>query len=124
VSQSGTYPKRFTDFRPEDTKDKDRIAADIVGEGLKMDCEVMVTPEATKMWRLLGSLGSHDLSAMREALGMPTAVLGSSLRLPFWRCVSTFLNFYLKPANQYQRSLPIPRFLCQLRIGHRQHPPI
>ena len=85
VSQSGTYPKRFTDFRPEDTKDKDAKAADILEQGLQKDSGVAVTPESTTMWRLLGGLGSHDLSVMREALGMPTSVLGASLGFPFWK---------------------------------------
>ena len=85
VSQSGTYPKRFTDFRPEDTKDKDAKAADILEQGLQKDSGVGVTPESTMMWRLLGGLGSHDLSVMREALGMPTAVIGASLGFPFWK---------------------------------------
>jgi hypothetical protein len=34
---------------------------------------------------MLGSLGSHDLSAMREALGKPDKIVGSSLQLPFWK---------------------------------------
>lgn len=37
------------------------------------------------MWRILGGLGSHDLSVMREALGMPEKIVGSSLGFPFWK---------------------------------------
>lgn len=40
------------------------------------------------MWRILGGLGSHDLSAMREALGMPNKVLGANLGYPFWKWVN------------------------------------
>ena len=36
------------------------------------------------MLAILGGLGSHDLSAMREAIGMPRSVLGASLRWPLW----------------------------------------
>jgi hypothetical protein len=124
VSQSGTYPKRFTDFRPEDTTDKDQKAADIVRYALTTECDVPVTSESIQMWRLLGSLGSHDLSAMREALGTPTAVLGASLGSPFWRLTSTLSTLYLQTADPCQRSLPISRVLRQLRIGHRQYPSI
>ena len=44
-----------------------------------------VTPETTLMWRVFGGLGSHDLSVMREVLGMPEKVVGSSLGFPFWK---------------------------------------
>jgi hypothetical protein len=46
---------------------------------------IAVTPESTSMWRMFGGLGSHDLSVMREVLGMPEKVVGSSLELPFWK---------------------------------------
>jgi hypothetical protein len=36
------------------------------------------------MLALLGELGSHDLSAMREILGLPTKCLGASLTWPIW----------------------------------------
>ena len=85
VSQSGTFPKVFTDFAPEVVQDKNDRASEIVHQALSVECGIPVTVESTKMWRLLGGLGSHDLSAMREALGMPQRALGASLKLPFWR---------------------------------------
>jgi predicted dehydrogenase len=39
------------------------------------------------------SLGTHDLSAMREILGMPQKVLGSSLGMPFWTVLFQFDGF-------------------------------
>jgi hypothetical protein len=54
-------------------------------QGLTIECGVPVSPESSLMWNLLGGLGSHDLSAMREALGMPTSVIGASLGFPFWK---------------------------------------
>lgn len=44
-----------------------------------------MTPDTARMWRVLGGLGSHDLSVMREALGMPERVIGASLRFPIWK---------------------------------------
>jgi hypothetical protein len=85
VGQSGTFPKVFSDFTPEDAKDRSAKGADIVHQALSVESGVPVTPDSTKMWRLLGGLGSHDLSAMREVLGMPQRVIGASLALPFWR---------------------------------------
>ena len=56
-----------------------KTALEIEAGGIK------VTPESSRMWRLFGGLGSHDLSVMREALGMPEKVVGSSLGFPFWK---------------------------------------
>jgi predicted dehydrogenase len=41
------------------------------------------------------SLGSHDLSAMREPLGMPTSVLGASLQhnSPIWSVLFQYPSF-------------------------------
>jgi len=46
---------------------------------------IPVTPETARMWRLFGGLGSHDLSLMREVLGMPQGVVGTALGFPFWK---------------------------------------
>lgn len=51
------------------------------------------TPELIAQYRILGGLGSHDLSAMREALGMPDSVLGVSLGLPFWNVLFSYPTF-------------------------------
>lgn len=89
VGQSGTFPRRFTDFEPEDAADKEARGKEMVKTALIDECGgVPVTAETTRMWRLLGGLGSHDLSVMREALGMPEKVVGSHLGPPFWKYVS------------------------------------
>ena len=85
VTQSGTFPKKFADFRQEDIDDKNAQTEKQMQQGLTVECGVPVTAESKLMWNLLGGLGSHDLSAMREALGMPTSVLGASLGFPFWK---------------------------------------
>jgi hypothetical protein len=88
VNQSGTFPKTFTDFTEGDTADKTKKAEEMVETALREECgHVPITPESTLMWRLFGGLGSHDLSVMREALGMPEKVVGSSLGFPFWKYV-------------------------------------
>lgn len=89
VQQSGTFPRTFSDFRPEDTKDMVSKTEAILDQGLDKELGIPVTPSTTAMWRNLGSLGSHDLSAMREILGMPVRALGASMcgttATPFWR---------------------------------------
>jgi predicted dehydrogenase len=39
------------------------------------------------------SLGSHDLSAMREIIGMPQQVLGASLQIPIWSVLFQYDGF-------------------------------
>jgi hypothetical protein len=85
IGQSGTFPQRFNDFSDTDIQDKDQRAKEMINTALHKECGVAVTPESTRMWRLLGGLGSHDLSVMREALGMPQKVIGASLGYPFWK---------------------------------------
>ncbi|KAK9427985.1 hypothetical protein V1505DRAFT_423788 [Lipomyces doorenjongii] len=87
VSQSGTFPKRFADYTKEDQDDRSARSTDIVYQGLTVDCGVPVLPPLDSTWRLLNGLGSHDLSLMREAFGMPHGVIGSRIlevgRAPF-----------------------------------------
>ena len=56
---------------------------------LQAELGVPVTKQTSMMWDLLSGLGSHDLSAMREILGMPKNVIGCSpcatTGSPFWR---------------------------------------
>lgn len=85
VAQSGTFPKVFTDYALEVARDKEDKDLEIAHQALSVECGIAVTAESTKMWQMLGGLGSHGLSAMREALGMPQGAIGASLKLPFWR---------------------------------------
>lgn len=113
VNQSGTFPKKFTDFRPQDTKDKNSRTADILTQGLTTECGIESTGETNLMWRVLAGLGSHDLSAMREALGMPTAVLGASTGFPFWSVLFQYPGF----AVSYESGIDnIPRFDAHIEV--------
>lgn len=97
VSQSGTFPEKFSDFRPEDTQDKTARATEQVQTALEQEIGVPVSALSTRMWRVLGGLGSHDLSLMREALGVPEKVVGSSLSPPFWKYVLLLLHLSFSP---------------------------
>lgn len=91
VGQSGTFPKTFSDYRPEDSKELSSRTNELLEQALVQELGIPVTPATALQWRHLGSLGSHDLSATTEALGMPTTVLGASLCAtkgpPFWRYI-------------------------------------
>ncbi|KAL4771166.1 hypothetical protein BDW60DRAFT_223552 [Aspergillus nidulans var. acristatus] len=92
VEQSGTFPKRFDDYSPEESqalKDKDRSAAD---EALA-SFGVPVNDETRRMLMVLGGLGTHDLSAMREAIGMPQSVKAAVLKLPIWTATFDYGSF-------------------------------
>ena len=89
VEQSGTHPRTFADYSEEDSEAlRTKTIAD-VHQALEVELGVPVTKETDVMWQTLSMLGSHDLSAMREILGMPQGVVGFSpcavSGSPFWR---------------------------------------
>ncbi|KFY64281.1 hypothetical protein V496_03353 [Pseudogymnoascus sp. VKM F-4515 (FW-2607)] len=97
VGQSGTFPKKFSDYRAEDSNELAKRTASILEQALTTELGIPTTPDTISAWRNLGSLGSHDLSAMREVLGMPTRVLGASLcsatPTPFWSAIFQYPGF-------------------------------
>ncbi|KAH7034770.1 NAD binding Rossmann fold oxidoreductase [Microdochium trichocladiopsis] len=114
VAQSATFPRKFTDLSAGDVADKNARALEQVRTALEAECGVAVTDESTRMWRVLGGLGSHDLSLMREALGMPERVIGAALGLPVW-------NVLFKHASGYTISyesglINVPQFDAHLEV--------
>lgn len=57
----------------------------IFRQAFDKEIDVADTKHSRHMLNVLGGLGSHDLSVMREALGKPMSVLGASLGFPFWK---------------------------------------
>lgn len=117
MSQSGTFPQKFTDFTVKESDEKDAKAKELVAQALQVECEVPVDERSTLMWRILGGLGTHDLSAMREALGMPTKVLGVHPGWPFWNVLFQFSGF----AVSYESGIDeISRFDAHIEVYGRQ----
>ena len=89
IAQSGTYPRTFSDYREEDSEALRTKTRDDIEQALQAELGITVTKETDMMWQMLSILGSHDLSAMREILGMPKGVAGFSpcatIGSPFWR---------------------------------------
>ncbi|KAK5126148.1 hypothetical protein LTR85_011504 [Meristemomyces frigidus] len=114
VDQSGTFPKKSTDYSQDDSQDLAKRAEGLAEQGLNSEMGVPVTKESTAMWSLLGSLGSHDLSLMREALGKPQAVLGCSLNAAsFWNVLFQYPGFVCS----YESGIDeIPRFDAHLEV--------
>ncbi|KAF7540045.1 hypothetical protein G7054_g1653 [Neopestalotiopsis clavispora] len=122
VDQSGTFPKKFTDFSHEDSQDLTDKTADTVATGLS-ECGVSDTETNRLLWRLLGGLGSHDLSAMREALGMPKSVRGASaagMLSPdkmFWNAIFEYEGFNVT----YESGIDnVPRFDAHIEVYSKQ----
>lgn len=89
VGQSGTFPRTFNDYQDADSEALRKKTTEDIEQALQTELGVTVTPGTDMMWHTLSMLGSHDLSAMREILGMPKGVIGFSpcatTGSPFWR---------------------------------------
>lgn len=102
VKQSGTFPKRFDDYALADLqalKERERKTTD---EALTT-YGVSSNDDTRLMLKELIGLGTHDLSAMREAIGMPKAVKAAVLQLPIWTAMfdyGTFSVVYESGFNQ------------------------
>lgn len=93
VAQSGTFPKKFTDFREEDSEELVSKDNDMTEQALRAEFAVPINPQTRRTLAILGGLGSHDLSAMREVIGMPRSVIGASMSLPIWSALLQYENF-------------------------------
>ncbi|KAG8725321.1 hypothetical protein FRC09_002203 [Ceratobasidium sp. 395] len=75
ISQSGSFPQVFGDipkaFANDFLAQAQAIATSALGAKRAQD------PGLVDTYRLLTSLGSHDLSAMRELIGMPKRCIGA-----------------------------------------------
>ncbi|KAK6340184.1 hypothetical protein TWF730_001952 [Orbilia blumenaviensis] len=94
INQSGTFPYKFPEgVTQEAAKALAEREESMVHEALEVDMGLTVTEKRTTMLRLLGGLGSHDLSAMRELIGMPTGVLGAYLTPTMWTVLFKYPTF-------------------------------
>ena len=88
VNQSGTFPFKNPDDIPSGASAKrENLLSQLLREAFDGD---KAAEEDIKFCRHLGSLGSHDLSLMREVLGFPQSVAGVSVNPPFY---SAILNY-------------------------------
>jgi predicted dehydrogenase len=104
IPQSGMFYKAFSDFSEGDLDEKKQTSDEQNRQGLEVDLDIPLTEASVAMWTLVGNLGAHDISAMREAFGMPTSVLGCSLSFAntFWRLVQASIHdpmLYLTSRN-------------------------
>ena len=88
VNQSGTFPLKNPDDIPSGASEqREYLLDELLREAFDGDT---ADEEDIQFYRHLGSLGSHDLSLMREVLGFPQSVAGVSVNPPFY---SAILNY-------------------------------
>ncbi|KAK6522848.1 hypothetical protein TWF281_002279 [Arthrobotrys megalospora] len=93
INQSGTFPQKFQGVSAQDAQELAEKEDSMVHQALTVDMGLPVTEERKKMLRLLGGLGSHDLSAMRELIGMPKGVLGARVTPQMWTVLFDYTTF-------------------------------
>ncbi|PWY83087.1 myo-inositol 2-dehydrogenase [Aspergillus sclerotioniger CBS 115572] len=89
VNQSGTFQVKHSDYPPHATEERNRCLDTLFAEVFP---DQDITDEKKNYCRFLGSLGSHDISLMRETLGFPEEVVGVSVHDPFYSAIMTFRN--------------------------------
>ena len=89
VNQSGTFPVRYSDYPAYASQERNSRLDTLYAQAFHGE---KITAEKQKFCRFLGSLGSHDISLMREALGFPETVDGVSVNDPFYSAMMTFRN--------------------------------
>jgi len=90
IPQSGTFPLAFTDYPPSALPERKEIESMIYTRALGSRAN---DPNVQALWRLLGGLGSHDLSVMREVLGMPRRALAVHTRIPKSRWITALFDY-------------------------------
>ncbi|KAF3170110.1 hypothetical protein TWF225_008011 [Orbilia oligospora] len=113
VNQSGTFPQKFDGISEEEKQAFSEREDQVTHEALVVDMGLAITEKRKTMLRLLGGLGSHDLSAMRELLGMPRGVLGARLSPTMWTVLFDYPNFAVTYESGFNN---IPLFDASIEI--------
>jgi predicted dehydrogenase len=89
VSESGTFVHKAQDYPPNAAADSESRLDVLFRECFPGHS---ITAERKKFCRFLNTLGSHDLSLMREAIGSPESVAGVSVNDPFYSAIFNYRN--------------------------------
>lgn len=88
VDQSGTFPLKFTDFPVAASAERSKLSAHQHAQALGSKADNHLDQLT---WMLLNGLASHDLSALRELVGMPENILCAT-RTPDGRFMSVVMQ--------------------------------
>ena len=89
VDQSGTFQVKNSDYPQSASKERNTRLKSLFQEAFP---GLEITEEREKYCRFLGSLGSHDISLMRETFGLPNKIDGVSVNDPFYSAIMSFTN--------------------------------
>ncbi|KAJ0107338.1 myo-inositol 2-dehydrogenase [Diaporthe amygdali] len=89
VNQSGTFQVKGTDFPASAAQERNEKLQKLFEEAFPQQ---EITDNKKKACRFLGSLGSHDISLMRETLGFPERILTFTANDPFYNAILQFRN--------------------------------
>lgn len=89
VNESGSFSVKNFDFPPGVVAERDARLEALFKETFP---DQEITDEKRQMCRFLGSLGSHDISLMRETLGFPEEVVGVTANEPFYSALFAYRN--------------------------------
>jgi predicted dehydrogenase len=89
VNESGTFQVKNTDFPAGAGEERQKRLQALFEEAFPGQ---PITQERVQFCRFLGSLGSHDISLMREVLGFPESVAGVSANEPFYSAIFNYKN--------------------------------
>lgn len=113
VEQSSTFPQKFNDYPPDETEKRAALLKRTFKQALEIECGLPPTEKSITQYQNLCGLGSHDLSAMREVLGMPTGVIGASLGSEFWNVLFQYQNFTVSYESGFHN---IPMFDAHIEV--------
>ncbi|KPM37652.1 hypothetical protein AK830_g8880 [Neonectria ditissima] len=117
VSQSGTFPKKYTDFPKLEAAEMRSTEEEMVKAALVDEFGVEATSESMTLFRLFTGLGVHDFSALREMVGMPSRVIGASLGLPIWSVLFQYPGF---PVMYESGIIDVPKFDAHIEVYSRE----
>jgi predicted dehydrogenase len=89
VNESGTFQVKNTDFPAGAAEERQKRLQALFEEAFPGQ---PITQKRVQFCRFLGSLGSHDISLMREVLGFPESVAGVSANEPFYSAIFNYKN--------------------------------
>lgn len=115
VNESGTFQVKKYDFPASAGEERTKKLDSLFQEAFPGQ---PITEERKKYCRFLGSLGSHDISLMREVLGFPGAIAGVSVNDPFYSAIFNYRNATGEPfAVTYESGIDeVPDFDAHLAI--------
>ncbi|KAI5368255.1 putative gfo/Idh/MocA-like oxidoreductase, NAD(P)-binding domain superfamily [Septoria linicola] len=88
--QSGAFPVKHTDDIPASaSEERDQRLDALYKEAFHSE---PITDDGIKLCRFMGTLGSHDISLMREILGFPERVIAVTAHDPIYTAIFSYID--------------------------------